>query len=265
MDMKPQQSNLRAHLKDAWIIPALALIAAAVVVGALALLKTPEYSSTIMILVVQRYTLTDSYTASKSAEKISDNLAEVITTSTFMGQVMASGQADLSELEGLSEKDKREVWAEKVETRVIPSTSMLEITAYDEDPGYAEGLAQAVSNTLIEHGSYYHGAPDTISLKVVDTALTSDTPTRPNLLTNGLAAALFGAMLGVVIVFLRPGVAFNVDKMKQTGGQTPSAGGGTPGAAGQTPDQYAVLDVSNYHRELTKVQDAGQQQPPVQQ
>jgi capsular polysaccharide biosynthesis protein len=271
MNLQPLQHSFRKHLRDAWIVPVLAVLSTVAVVAGLAVLKTPEYSSEVKILVVQKYTLTDSYTASKSAEKISRNLAEVVTTSSFLDTVADTNAVNLDAILAMDEADKREEWKETLEAEVVSNTSMLKLTAYDEDPAQAEAIVQAVSNALVERGADYHGAPDTIALRVVDTALTSDHPTRPNLLANGAAAAVFGTMLGLMIVFLKPSFGFNVKKAKvgQTAANDPEytkPSGGSPASiidvspeptgptsvANAAPAlSYAVLDVTNYNDHLT--------------
>lgn len=252
---KQLQSALRGHIRDLWIIPVLAVVCALLTVVALAVFKTPEYSSEIKVLVVQKYTLTDSYTASKSAEKIASNLAEVMSTSTFLDAVVNQTGVDLSDVLSLSEAEKRETWKRMVTTSVVPRTSMLRIVAYDADRLRAEEVANSVASVLVENGGDYHGAADTVTLKVVDTALTSDRPTRPNLLVNGLAAAVFGAALGAVVVLLKPSRRNRTRK----GESTPVA------PETEVMDMrvdmnvvtvepeviaYAVLDVTNYHVEL---------------
>ncbi len=251
------QSELKKNIRDLWVVPVLALACALTVIAALALFKTPEYSSEIQVLVVQKYTLTDSYTASKSAEKISSNLAEVIGTSTFFDAVVSDTDVDLDRLLSLSESEKRKAWKRMVTTDVIPQTSILKISAYDPDPAAAEELANAVANILIENGGEYHGAADTVTLKIVDSALTSDRPTRPNLLLNGLAAAVFGGALGLIIVLLKP--SGKGGRMRPRHASVADNSGGAEvidmnvdadhAGVEQLPS-YSVLDVTNYHEEL---------------
>lgn len=250
------QDTIKEHLKYAWIIPVFAFIFALVTVVLLATLKTAEYSSTIQVLVVQKYTLTDSYTASKSAEKISSNLAEVVGTSTFLDAVYAENTVDLNELYSLEEAEKRKKWKKMVETTVVPRTSILKITAFDENPAIAEELANTVANVIIMNGSEYHGAADTVTLKVVDSALTSSYPIRPNLLMNGLAAAALGAAFGLLIVLLRK-PSKKGKKVKKKGIESsesddrdfdPRASIDEAPVPKEVQDpEYSVLDVTNYH------------------
>lgn len=222
-----------------------------------------EYSSEIQILVIQKYTLTDSYTASKSAEKISQNLAAAVKTSSFLEDVVDSKRVDLSNLLRLDEADRRDAWEKTLDTEVVPNASIIRITAYDTNPGHAEQIANAVAEVLMEKGSEYHGAPDTISLKVVDTALTSNYPTRPNILLNGAAAALFGAVCAAVVLFLRAPkrreqhVPYTVTHPKrapvthtQPGTPVHTTPKQTAPVEQAQPHEYAVLHVANFHKHL---------------
>lgn len=237
------------------------------VAGALFRFAFPQdYSSEIQILVIQKYTLTDSYTASKSAEKVTQNLAEVVKTSSFLEDVVASKKVDLSGLLAQNEADRREAWAHTLDTEAVSSASILKIIAYDPTPAHAEQIANAVADVLMEKGSEYHGAPDTISLKVVDTALTSTYPTRPNVLLNGAAAALFGALCAVVVLFLRSPKSAKETMQAFTPSKplaptvhhrpgTPVHGRPTPDQSViETPPQYSVLHVTNFQQHLPAAQ-----------
>lgn len=208
---------MNSVIKKGGIILSAAIGAAVIVVGLLWLIMPHEYSSTTRILVVQKYTLTDSYTATKSAEKISRGLSSVLHTSTFIDRVAQTGQVNLSELLILPEKDKRKEWAQKVNAEMVSGTSMLEITAYDEDQKQAEAIVNTVANVLVTEGDAYHGAGDTVDLQVVDSALTSDHPTRPNILLYGPAAFLLGGILGILYLFFQPSFHFNARTLARRG------------------------------------------------
>lgn len=186
------------------------IVVAMLVVGVgtaliLAFAVTRSYTSEIQILVIQKYTLTDSYTAAKSAEKISENLAEVIKTSVFFNDIASAGTVDLGDIKALSEEDRRKEWSKKLSSDTSSAASILKITAFDPNRERAEAIANTVANVLIEKGSEYHGAPDTISLKVVDTALTSEKPTSPSIPLYSIAASLFVGLAFLLYVILAKG------------------------------------------------------------
>lgn len=181
---------------------------ASIVVGIIAMLVlmfgvTRNYTSEVQILVIQKYTLTDSYTAAKSAEKVSQNLGEVIKTSVFLDDVIATGKVDLTDITKLPEDEKRKAWAKKLSTEIDSNAPILKITAYDPDRSRAEAIATTVAQVLIDKGGDYHGAPDTISLKVVDTALTSNTASSPSIPLYTVAAMLATAFIFTLFYVLK--------------------------------------------------------------
>lgn len=257
------------------------LVPAVVLAGAVAVIilgfVDRDYSSQMKVLVVQKYTLTDSYTAAKSAEKVAQNLGTVVQTSMFLTQVVESGQVNLSSLVLMNEQDKRKAWAKKVEVNVTRGQSIMELTAYDPDAVRVQQLIEAVVSTLLDNGASYHGAPDTIELRVVDTALTSKRPARPSVSGYSVGAGLLGVVLGALYLFFRMDESLLGSGLFGRGGSGEDAGTarrheergqehihetahiqrdvahehGSHDAASAVPP-YAVLDVTNFHKHITK-------------
>ncbi|MCW1930678.1 MAG: hypothetical protein KIH62_005235 [Candidatus Kerfeldbacteria bacterium] len=192
-------SNKRAIVTTAISSFAVGLIAMLVLMFGV----TRNYTSTVQILVIQKYTLTDSYTAAKSAEKVSQNLGEVIKTSVFLNDVLDESTVSLSDITQLPEEQKRKAWAKKLSTEIDNNAPILKITAYDPERSRAEAIATTVANVLIEKGGEYHGAPDTISLKVVDTALTSNSASSPSVPLYTVAAVLGTACIFTLFYALK--------------------------------------------------------------
>lgn len=243
------------------------IVTAALVISGLLLFVPREYSSEIRLLVVQKYTLTDTYTAAKSAEKISQNLAAVVHTSSFFEEVVRTTWVDLSAIDNLPEEKKRDAWKKKLKTSVDSGTSIITLTGYDTDPENAERLVQSASTALLEHGANYHGAPDTVSLRVVDTALTSTYPTRPNFLVNGVIAGLAGMILAALVIFLRPSTAFTMQPLKDAtvSGQPkqkkqPSVAAPVPQATPKAPVVAAVAVSEEPQVDLRALKRAEKQQ-----
>ena len=167
----------------------------------LTLVRPMEFSSQVSLLIIQKINPNlDAYTAARAAEKMGTNLAAVIHTTSFYDKVIHSN-FDLKLNLPSNERDRRQAWNDKIVTSIDSNTSILEITVYDQDRNEAEKLAQVISYILSTEGSEYHGGGDDIIIKPVNTALTSDHPTRPNLILNFLASVLGGLILGLMIVF----------------------------------------------------------------
>lgn len=166
-----------------------------------------DYSSEIQALVIYNQSSDlDSYTAAKSAEKVGKSLSSVVGTTSFLDLVVREGETDLSDVTSLSEREKRREWSDKVSASVIPETGLIRIEAYDPDPERSAELASAVASALIKNADEYHGGGDAIQVKVVNQALTSSYPVRPNLLANVGAAFVFSLALSLAYVFLKDDV-----------------------------------------------------------
>ncbi|HLD21490.1 MAG TPA: hypothetical protein VJB65_01160 [Patescibacteria group bacterium] len=167
-----------------------------------------EYSSQVRVLVIQKYTFTDSYTAAKSAEKISKELAAAIHTSSFIDRVSETKQVNIDALLALPEKEKRKKWNHIVSTDIVSNTSIIEVTAFNEHAAQAQALVEAISTVMIQNGDEYYGAGDTVDLRVVDSALTSSHPTRPNIALYGMTAALLSGLVVAMLLFIHPSFPF---------------------------------------------------------
>lgn len=186
-------------LKEKYLYVALGTVSVMALAFILTIVQPLNYSSSTEALVIQKQlTETDSYLSAKSAEKIATSLSSVIYSTSFFEKVSQTGLVDLSEISALSEADKRDEWEERVGAQVVPETGIIQITAYDTNPQEAENLASAVAYTLATQGDEYHGGGENIQVKVINSALTSKYPVKPNLFVNlalGLVIGLSGSLL----------------------------------------------------------------------
>src|SRR5688572_2897611 len=114
----------------------------------LSVIQPLEYSSTTRLLITQELGAVDAYTASRSAERIADGLANIVYTSKFYYKVMSSGYP-IDETFFSTDAIKRgKQWQEAVSVSVSPSTGLLTVRAYHTDVVQAEELARAVAYVL---------------------------------------------------------------------------------------------------------------------
>jgi capsular polysaccharide biosynthesis protein len=161
----------------------------------LSFLRSLEYSSTTRILITQELGAVDAYTASRSSERIADDLANIVYTSTFFDKVMNSGYIIDTTYFSDDEIKRREQWERAVSTSVSRSSGLLSITAYHTDVDQAEELATAVAYVLTTQGWTYTSGGN-ITVQVVDAPLNSRYPVRPNLLVNGFSGLVLGLLGG---------------------------------------------------------------------
>lgn len=192
--------NFRAFLQYLQVkkVKYLFIIALFLLAGmAFTFIQPLEYSSVASVLIIHKINPNlDAYTAARAAEKLSNNLTEIIHTTAFLDSLSASYGNDFDFNLAKTEKEKRRVWEKKVVANVIPNTSIVKITAYDKNPIQAEKLVFFVANTLITRGEEYHGGGKDIVIKLINKPLTSKYPTRPNTALNLAVSLIFGLLAG---------------------------------------------------------------------
>ena len=170
---------------------------------AISLILPQQYRSQTKLLIIQKQSLSlDAYLASKSAEKIGKLLSEVVYSSSFFDKVWQAG-FNIGTDWGANEKQRRQLWENRIELKSIPQTSLLEINTYHQDRAQAEQLAQAVIYVLVEQGAQYHGGGDQVEIKMVDKPITSTYPVRPNLVVNTVWGLLLGLLIGLFYIYLK--------------------------------------------------------------
>lgn len=183
-------------IKERWLL----LLASTLVCGAaavgLSFLPTQYYQSEVQLLIVQKQSNVDSYTAQRAAEKIGKSLTSVIDTLNFQDRVIATGYITSDQFSQNSGDRKRE-WEKLVDANVLPETGIVQIFGYGTEAGKAEDVALGVAQVLTSNSADYHGAGDTVTISIIDGPITSTRPVKPNIPLNGVA----GAVLGFMAVF----------------------------------------------------------------
>ncbi len=155
-----------------------------------------EYRADAQVLIISRSrTGVDPYTVVKSAERVGENVAQVMKTNDFFEKVMVQPgySLDQSKFAGITERKKRKLWQKTVQTSVVYGTGILNISAYDTDPQVAIDYAGAAADTLSARGWEYVGGD--VTIKVVNQPVASKWPARPNLPVNFAAGFVVGLAL----------------------------------------------------------------------
>ncbi len=191
-------------LKKGWRPIVLAGIVFAVLSAIVSALLPLEYRAEADVLVISksRYGV-DPYTIVKSAERVGENLAEVMKTDDFYDKVLESQaeSLDVSRFENIPDQTRRRRWRQAVKAEVAYGTSVLQIQAYNEDPGAATALAAAVADTLASRGWEYVGGD--VDIRVVNRPAVSRYPVRPNIIMNILGGFIIGILLMGLLVLRR--------------------------------------------------------------
>lgn len=168
----------------------------------LSLVHPLEYSASNRLLVIQPTTITlDSYSATKSVERISEKLSQIIYTTSFYNKVMNSGFDINKEYFKKDERKKRKQWEDMVETRVSRGSGMLHITVYHQNKAQASQLIGAITQVFHSNGWEYIGSMN-IQINEIDTPLLSKWPVRPHFVLNGVFGLIIGFLVSIVYVIL---------------------------------------------------------------
>ena len=163
-----------------------------------------RYESTAQLLVVHRGIFgQDPYVASRSTEYLSQVLAEVVNSRSFIETVRQTDPNVLLDLPTEPNEQKR-IWNKLVQPHVVRDTGILKLSAYDRNHDQAGELANAVVQTLIAHGADYHGQGDAVSIRVIESPITTRWPAKPNVLGNLLVALVAGFLAAFGALYLWP-------------------------------------------------------------
>ncbi len=162
-----------------------------------------KYSSTARLLILQDAgSEVDAYTASRSEERISENLATIVYTSTFFDQVLGSGFSIDQDFFPKEDSKRRKLWARTINATVSRGSGLLTLSAYHTDVHQAEQIVRAVSFVLTERaGEFTSGR--TIRVRLVDAPLSSRWPVKPNILANIISGFFLGALVGIGFVLVQ--------------------------------------------------------------
>ncbi|NQV90471.1 hypothetical protein HQ487_03640 [Candidatus Uhrbacteria bacterium] len=162
-----------------------------------------KYSSTTRMLILQDVgSGVDAYTASRSEERIADNLSTLIYTSTFFDQVMDAGFSIDESIFPDDASRQRKVWGKTVKATVSRGSGLLSITTYHQDIEQAEQLVRAIAFVLTDRVGEYTSGGD-VSVRLVDEPLNSNWPVKPNILVNILSGFVLGAFVGIIFTILQ--------------------------------------------------------------
>ncbi len=169
---------------------------------AFSLVQPLRYSSTERVLITQTNVagVVDPYTAIKSAERIAQNLSELIYTSSFFNAVMLKAQVDKTYFPQ-AELARRKKWIQTIEMRVIAGTGVLSIIAYHTNRAEATELALRVAQELVNITPNYFGSA--VRVQSIDDPLPSRFFAKPDLAQNVSFGAIAGFLLGAAWVLGR--------------------------------------------------------------
>ncbi len=200
------KSPIKAMAKKAKLILAAGLVLA-IVSLLISLVLPAEYRADAQVLIISksRYGV-DPYTVVKSAERVGENIAQVMSTDDFFEKVMSQPGyvIDKSKFEDISERKKRKAWQKTISTSVVYGTGVLNVSTYSTSKNQARQLAGAAVDTLAAKGWEYVGGD--VTIKVVNNPVVTNWPVRPNALVN----TVLGFIIGVVLMGFSVARKYNI-------------------------------------------------------
>ncbi|PIT86081.1 MAG: hypothetical protein COU33_05130 [Candidatus Magasanikbacteria bacterium CG10_big_fil_rev_8_21_14_0_10_43_6] len=156
----------------------------------------------VFIISKSRYGV-DPYTIVKSAERVGENISQVLKTDDFYQKIITQEGyiLDLKQFEGVPERTKRKRWQKTIQSSVVFGTGVLNVSAYHTDPNQAKAFAGAAVDTLVAKGWEYVGGD--VTMKVVNKPVVTRLPVRPNVVVNTILGCIVGVLLMGVIVLRR--------------------------------------------------------------
>jgi capsular polysaccharide biosynthesis protein len=183
---------LRILRKRGWIIVVVALIAAASAYG-FSKMQTPIYSATVKLSVVPARA-TD-WGSNNSLKDLLRNYAEIIRTHTMAAKVIDRAQLDMDTTTFLG----------KLFVSPDSSTFTLALEARDRDPEVAMAMVDAMAKAFTEDRDQWNQQQDKrdrIEIRLLDSVYNLGWQQySPKTRINVMAGALFGALVGVLVIF----------------------------------------------------------------
>jgi len=183
---------LRILRKRGWIIIAVALVAGLSAYG-FSKMQTPIYSAQVKLSVVPARA-TD-WGSNNSLKDLLRNYTENIKTHTTAQEVIDRAQLDMDTTTFLG----------KLFVNPDSSTFTLALEARDRDPEVAMGMVDMTAKVFAEDREQWNQQQDKrdrIDVKMLDSVYNLGyTQYSPNTKINTLAGLLFGALMGVLVIF----------------------------------------------------------------
>lgn len=182
---------LQTLWRRAWIIVAVALLMTAAAVG-FSLLQTPQYESSIMILVGQDQGISEDPTQATGLQTLTQTVSEGVATRPVADDV----------IQQFGLQTTADGFLANLGVEQVTNTQFIEVTYTDPDPQQAQEVANTVGSVFAEQIAEVSPSANAITATVWEEAVAAEDPASPNPLRNGGLALALGLMLGVGLAFL---------------------------------------------------------------
>ncbi len=190
-------------LMRGWAVIAAFALIGLVVSLVVSLIQPLRYSSTVRLLILQENASSlDAYTASRSTERLAENLATIVYTTSFFEEVMSAGFDIDQSVFPTREDKKRKAWGKMIDASVSRGNGLLTVSVYHTNVAQAEQIVNAAAYILSQKADEYLSGSD-VAVRVVDSPLNSRWPAKPNIPANAFSGFVLGGLAGVGYVLLQ--------------------------------------------------------------
>jgi len=198
MDLK---QLIKIIYQKKWLVFWLTILGA-VLAFDLAVIQNPEYRASSKVLIIQKQVAgQDIYSISKSAQYLGKVLREGIYSDSFFEKVIESPyQVQESDFPELT-KDRRDKWQKNIKVSIVRDLGIIEIDVFNLEKEKAEQISLAVTSVLEANHQLYHGAEQSVELRVLDNPLVSQKPDSSRLWFSSVIGGVLGFLIGLFWIF----------------------------------------------------------------
>jgi capsular polysaccharide biosynthesis protein len=192
-----------------WRVITTTMVICALVAFIISVMLPAKYQSDIKMIVVQKQVdeKVDAFSATKSAEFLSNIFANAIYTTSFFNGVQDAPFDVRREFSTDPEKRKKE-WKKFIDVKKVNNTGILMISVYDPSRATAEETAKAIAYMLTTHSEEYHGGGERVEVRLIDGPNTPLRPTVPRIGLNTVIGGFMGVAIAIAFVIFFPTVRF---------------------------------------------------------
>ncbi|MFH0856524.1 MAG: hypothetical protein V1860_01345 [bacterium] len=167
----------------------------------LTLFQPLKYESSSRFLLVRNYDgIADG---SKSVQYLSDILAKVIYSTSFLNEVLESGFNVDKKFFSNGENIKKQ-WEKTVQAKTSSDTGIISVDVFHKNKEQAIAISQAIGHVLETKHMLYHGGGNNVSIIVIDKPITTKWPVKPNIIVNLILALIFGIISSIGFIYFLP-------------------------------------------------------------
>lgn len=162
-----------------------------------------KYTVKSRLLVVQNAYNSDAYVLSKSNEYLGGLFAEIVYSSSFYDQVLASQYGVNKNYFSGTYSQQIKKWHNVIETKTQGNTGIIGINVYHPQVNEAKKIALAVNDILMNKNQAYQGGQG-VRINIIDQPIASSYPNKPDLPKNLLISILVSFIVSLFYIYLFP-------------------------------------------------------------